>query len=127
MKNAEFYSKWLILPALLGAAVFIAQVVTDRVDLEAAPVFSVLIALWGAFLFCLFENHDIHDTYTIHTRYGRDCVCDCDYVAGSVFLDYWKREEAECRARWGMTAFKEKVHTHQQTTNRAQQAQQHTQ
>lgn len=84
-ENVEFYSKWLILPALLGAAVFIAQIVTDRVDLEAAPVFSILIALWGAFLvflvlFCCFSlnvttyttHTRTYTTYTIHTRYIHD-------------------------------------------------------
>lgn len=43
----EFYTRWLVLPALGGLFLFIAQLYHGSLDISYAPVFSLCMALWS--------------------------------------------------------------------------------
>ncbi|KAA0171600.1 hypothetical protein FNF28_00533 [Cafeteria roenbergensis] len=63
----EFYTQWLVFPALVGAALFVAQVWYGTVDVTWVPLFSLFMALWS-----------------------------------TLFLEFWKRRNAELAHRWGV-------------------------
>jgi anoctamin-10/anoctamin-7 len=42
-----FYCHWLIIPSLVGLALFIAQVSVGRVDLDVLPAYGIFVALWA--------------------------------------------------------------------------------
>jgi len=66
----ETYCRWLIVPSILGFALFFWQVGEGRVDVDVLPFFGIGMALWG-----------------------------------TIFLEFWKRREAELRCDWGMTNY----------------------
>ena len=43
----EFYTHWLVLPAIAGTGLFIVQMWYGTVDVEYVPLFSLFMALWS--------------------------------------------------------------------------------
>jgi len=68
-----FYCHWLIVPSIVGLALFLAQVIIGRVDLDVLPAYGIFVALWA-----------------------------------TLFLEFWKREEARHRIEWGMAHYSER-------------------
>ena len=46
----EFYTQWLIIPAICGALLFVGQLYYGEIDIAYAPLFSLSIALWAILL-----------------------------------------------------------------------------
>jgi hypothetical protein len=63
----EFYTQWLVFPAVIGTGLFVAQVWYGTVDITWVPLFSLFMALWS-----------------------------------TLFLEFWKRRNAELAHRWGV-------------------------
>lgn len=69
----QFYSAALVIPAIMGVAFFLWQIITYDIDVTGLPAFALVIALWA-----------------------------------TLFQEFWKRQEATYRYRWGMAKFAEK-------------------
>lgn len=46
----EFYTNWLLFPAVIGALLFVGQLYWGEIDIAYAPLFSLFIALWAILL-----------------------------------------------------------------------------
>lgn len=66
MHFAEFYTRWLIFPAIAGVALFIAQVVSGDLDHPMVPLYSLFIAVWSA----LFIEFWRRRNYELAHRWG---------------------------------------------------------
>ena len=46
----EFYTNWLVFPAVIGALLFVGQLYWGEIDIAYAPLFSLFVALWAILL-----------------------------------------------------------------------------
>lgn len=46
----EFYTQWLLPPAVVGVLLFIGQLYYGTIDVAYAPLFSLFVALWAILL-----------------------------------------------------------------------------
>lgn len=68
----EFYTRWLVLPAIIGIFLFLGQLYYGGIDMVYVPLFSLTTALWSI-----------------------------------LFLECWKRRNAELAQRWGVLHYED--------------------
>ena len=68
----EFYTQWLVAPAVAGALLFLGQVYAGSLDVGYVPLFSMFMAVWSI-----------------------------------LFLEMWKRRNAELAQRWGVLHYED--------------------
>jgi hypothetical protein len=68
----EFYTRWLLLPAVAGVLLFLAQMYHGTLDVPYVPLFSLFMAVWSI-----------------------------------LFLEFWKRRNAELAQRWGVLNYED--------------------
>jgi hypothetical protein len=81
----EYYTKYLIVPAVAGTILYLRQLYLGEVDIGMAPLFNIMIAIWGT-LFLEFwkrENSSLSYVWGVEDAEERENdteiakVCEC--------------------------------------------------
>jgi len=88
-----FYTQWLLLPAVVGFAVGLVQCLCS-INSLITPLFALFVAFWGEFL----KRPNLEATIT----YGI-------FITGTLYIEAWKRHEAELRCAWHVEGCEQKV------------------
>jgi Calcium-activated chloride channel len=62
----EFYTRWLVVPAVFGAIVFLMQLWYQQMELSWVPLFSLFVAAWSTLFIEYWKRHNV----TLAHRWG---------------------------------------------------------
>eukprot|EP00808_Paulinella_micropora_P004205 g19562.t1 len=98
----QFYSRWLVLPALFGIIIAIYQLIDGRIDGILLPLHGLLVALWAAFflefwkrrqatLGALWGVTDFHETEQTRPEYKGELKKSVVDASVEKQYPFWRR------------------------------------